>query len=197
MLDRPPPSTIASGSRMLITTASPRASRSAWRSSAAMRGLVAGGGAGRQIAGVVRAGSVAVAREGRDRRHRSPGSRACRTSTGCRGFRLRRGQGSGVWPHSPAMRCGPRWTLPCMTMPPPQPVPRMTPKTTPKPRAAPSVASLRAKQLASFSTRTSRSRACADVVVEAVAVQRDRVGVLDQAGGGADRRRECRCRRWR
>ena len=43
--------------------------------------------------------------------------------------------------------------------PAPQPVPKMTPNTTPNPVPAPSVASLRAKQLASFSTRTSRSRA--------------------------------------
>ena len=71
-------------------------------------------------------------------------------------------------------------------MPPPQPVPRMTPNTTPYPAPAPSLASLSAKQLASFSTRTSRASAGADVAVEAVAVQRDGVGVLDQAGGRAD-----------
>ena len=46
-----------------------------------------------------------------------------------------------------------------MTIPPPQPVPRITPNTTPNPAPAPSVASLRAKQLASFSTRTSRPSA--------------------------------------
>ncbi len=47
MLDRPPPSTITSGSRMSQITASPRASRSACRSSAARARRVAGGGARR------------------------------------------------------------------------------------------------------------------------------------------------------
>ncbi len=46
-------------------------------------------------------------------------------------------------------------------MPPPQPVPRITPNTTRQPAPAPSAASLSAKQLASFSTRTSRPSSAA------------------------------------
>ena len=42
-----------------------------------------------------------------------------------------RGQGSGLWPHSPVTWLRPRMTLPSTTTPPPQPVPRMTPNTTP------------------------------------------------------------------
>ena len=63
MLDMPPPSTMTSGSSRLTTCARPRASRSAWRSSAARAPRIARGGAGRD-AGASRAPwPVAVARQ--------------------------------------------------------------------------------------------------------------------------------------
>ena len=74
-------------------------------------------------------------------------------------------------------------------MPPPTPVPRITPNTRRWPAPAPSLASESAKQLASFSTRTSRPSARVEVVAERPAVQLGRVGVLDQAGGRRDRAR--------
>ena len=61
-----------------------------------------------------------------------------------------RGQGRGLWPHSPPMPLAPSITRPSTTTPPPTPVPRITPNTTRRPSAAPSVASDTAKQLASF-----------------------------------------------
>src|SRR5437016_946005 len=54
------------------------------------------------------------------------------------------------------MRFAPARHRPSTTIPPPTPVPRMTPNTTGAPAAAPSVASDRAKQFASFITRTGR-----------------------------------------
>ncbi len=39
------------------------------------------------------------------------------------------GQGSGLWPHSPAMALGPSTSLPRITTPPPTPVPMITPNT--------------------------------------------------------------------
>ena len=128
----------------------------------------------------------------------SRGSRAGRTSSAVRAAPRGAARAAELWPHSPRDRGGGlRCTRPSTTMPPPQPVPRMTPNTTRYPAPAPSAASLSAKQLASFSTRTSRPSSARRVAVERVAVERDRVGVLHQAGRRADRRPGCRCRRWR
>ncbi len=69
------------------------------------------------------------------------------------------GHGSGVWPHSPARPLAPSIKWPSNTRPPPHPVPRMTAKSSFDPAPAPSIASDSARQLASFETRTSRSRA--------------------------------------
>ena len=54
------------------------------------------------------------------------------------------------------MLCRPTSTRSFTTMPPPTPVPTITPNTMECPAPAPSTASDRAKQLASFSTFTSR-----------------------------------------
>ena len=107
MLDRPPPSTIDVGvdevddhgeaARQPVGVAGER------RAGARL----AGGGARRDAGGVARVGAVAVLREARGRRSASPGSCGGRTSRMGRGFRRRVGQGSGVWPHSPAMRWRP------------------------------------------------------------------------------------------
>src|SRR2546429_6096112 len=53
------------------------------------------------------------------------------------------------------MRFAPGRQRPSTTIPPPTPVPRITPNTTCAPAAAPSVASDRAKQFASFKDRKS------------------------------------------
>ena len=61
-------------------------------------------------------------------------------------------------PIRPPMPCAPPSTLPSTTTPPPTPVPAMTPNTTSAPAPAPSVASDRAKQLASLASRTGRAQ---------------------------------------
>ena len=66
------------------------------------------------------------------------------------------GPEAGMWPHSPAMAFGPVSTRPSTTMPPPTPVPRMTVNTIAAPAPAPSVASERARQLASLANATGR-----------------------------------------
>ena len=66
------------------------------------------------------------------------------------------------------MRLRPSTVLPPTTTPPPQPVPRIAPNTTRWPWAAPSVASDRAKQLASFSTRSGRPRAASTSLSKAM-----------------------------
>ena len=70
-------------------------------------------------------------------------------------------QGSGLWPHSPAIRFQPTSTCRLITIPPPTPVPRIAPNTTLASLAAPSTASESAKQFASFSIRTSLLSRCA------------------------------------
>jgi hypothetical protein len=73
-----------------------------------------------------------------------------------------------------------------MAMPPPTPVPRRTPKTVSKSRPAPSIASERAKQLASLATRGGRARAGLEVGLQGAADEPGGVGVLDEAGGVGD-----------
>ena len=68
------------------------------------------------------------------------------------------GQGSGLWPHSPAMALGPVQTRPSRTTPPPTPVPRMTPKTTRAPAAAPSTG-LRQREAVGVVREAQRARA--------------------------------------
>ena len=70
------------------------------------------------------------------------------------------------------------------------PSPRSTPNTTRAPAPAPSVASERAKQLASLARRTGPAEARFEVAGGAAAVEPGRVRVLDQAGGGGDRARD-------
>ena len=72
--------------------------------------------------------AVAVARPATGRRPRSRGNRGDRTSIAGPASSSR-GQGSGLWPHSPATWLRPRARR-STTTPPPQPVPRMTPNTT-------------------------------------------------------------------
>ena len=80
----------------------------------------------------------------------------------------------------------PRSTLPSTTTPPPQPVPRITPNTVPWPAPAPSVASDRAKQLASFSTRTSRPSNALMSRSNAWPFSAIELAFFTSAGGGAD-----------
>ncbi len=68
--------------------------------------------------------------------------------------------GKGLWPHSPAIALAPGSGRPATTMPPPTPVPSVAPNTTLAPAAAPSIASDRAKQLASLAIVTGRATAC-------------------------------------
>ena len=186
MLDSPPPSTITSGSSMLMTTASPRASRSAWRASA-LRARFARRRAGRNVAGIMRARAVAVARQ---RRAGDVGLQAAPIAAPAMaaGDFVSRGQGSGLCPHSPAIgagrdaRCRP---------------PRCRRRTGAQDNAehqpiagASAIHRLgKAKQLASFSTRTSRS-SFALISRSKVAVQRDRVGVLHPPGCRTDHARD-------
>ncbi len=185
MLDSPPPSTITSGSSRLITCASPRASRSAWRSSAACaRVSPAAARAGMPEASCAPSPSqsrasdgpaIQVSRQPRwPHQHCRPGS-----SSGC-------GQGSGLWPHSPVTWLRPRSTLPSTTTPPPQPVPRMTPNTDAVAGAG-AVGRFREREAVGVVLHPHLAvEQGADVAIERVAVQRDRVGVLHQAGGRAD-----------
>ena len=69
------------------------------------------------------------------------------------------GQGSGLCPHSPAKALRPVQICVPSVMPAPQPVPKMAANATCVPADAPSTASLTAKQLASFSTRTAQPSA--------------------------------------
>ena len=69
------------------------------------------------------------------------------------------GAGSGLCPHSPAIALAPTRIRPPIAMPPPTPVPRITPNTVPWPAPAPSIASDKAKQLASLAKRTGRPSA--------------------------------------
>ncbi len=151
MFDTPPPNTIASGSRISITTANARAIRSANRSSNTR--ACGSPACARSFASpaLIPAQRLKPVPESHCSKHptRPHQSRGC-TSSG-------RAHGSGVWPHSPPMPLAPSMTLRSTTTPPPQPVPRMTPNTTRDPDAAPSTASESAKQLASFSTRTGRA----------------------------------------
>ena len=71
---------------------------------------------------------------GRARRGTSRCSRGCRSSTPGPGHSPRRGQGSGLWPHSPATALGPTSTRPSTAMPPPVPSPRSR-RTRRAPRA--------------------------------------------------------------
>src|SRR5215472_12898107 len=64
-------------------------------------------------------------------------------------------------------------------MPPPTPVPRMMPKTVSAPAPAPSVASDKAKQLASLANLTGRP---SDIILQRVPDQPSGVGVFDKAG---------------
>ena len=91
---------------------------------------------------------------------RSRCSRCARRRT-CGGPSSAGVSGSGLWPHSPAIALAPTSGLPPITMPPPTPVPRVAPNTRSAPAAAPSIASDRAKQLASLAIATGLPRACA------------------------------------
>src|SRR3954464_556385 len=71
-------------------------------------------------------------------------------------------------------------------MPEPAPVPRITAQTTSAPEPAPSTASERARQLASFSTRPPAER-LRHVPVQRPAVEPNRVGVFHNTCGLRDR----------
>ncbi len=132
MLDSPPPSTIASGSSRLMTCARPRARRSVWRARRLLGARLAGGGTGRQAAGVVRIRAVAVARQGGAGDEGLQAAPLAAPALRAGEFVRRAARAAGLWPHSPATRVR-RRDAPARppTMPPPTPVPRMTPNTTP------------------------------------------------------------------
>ncbi len=71
-------------------------------------------------------------------------------------------------------------------MPPPQPVPKMTPNTTPWPAPAPSDRLGQREAVGVVLHPHLAAQQGADLAVERMAVQRDRVGVLHQSGGRAD-----------
>ena len=187
MLDSPPPSTITSGIEQVDDLRQPARQPVGVAVQRGLRARFAGGGAGRDgRRRRARPGRRSRARA-RGRRPRSPGSRAGRTSSAGPAIRRAAARAAGCGPTRRRPGCGPASTLPSTTMPPPQPVPRMTPNTTPLAGAG-AVASPREGR---SSWRRSppaprRPSSAADVAVEGVAVQRDRVGVLHQPGRRAD-----------
>ena len=185
MFDRPPPSTMASGSSRLMTCARPRARRSAWRARAAGRaGRPRRRGLG-QAAGVVRVRAVAVARQAGagDEGLQAAAQAAPALRAGVFGRESARAAGCG-----PTRR--PRRAGRDAPARPPRCRRRAGAEDDAEHQAVAGAgavgASDRVKQLASFSTRTSRPSRRADVRVERMAVQRGGVGVLHQPGGGAD-----------
>ena len=99
----------------------------------------------------------------------------------------RRARAGGCGPISPATPLTPSIILPSTTTPPPQPVPMITPNTTCAPAPAPSVASDRAKQLASLATRRfDPEGGFSQVLVEGLVVQPGRIGAAHQARLGGD-----------
>jgi hypothetical protein len=90
-----------------------------------------------------------------------PSTLCVRTSSGARGYSSDMAHGRGLWPHSPPIPRGPSTNLPLTTRPPPHPVPNITPNTIRAFPAAPSMASDKAKQFASFASRTGVASATA------------------------------------
>ena len=189
MFDSPPPSTMTSGSTMLITDASARAKPAlvAIETAARARRRRAGARRDRRSPARPRRRARCSRARARDPRETSRCSRSGRSNTAGPGRSSSCGAGSGLWPHSPAMALAPTTTRPFTTRPPPVPVPMITPNTTAAPAAAPSVASDSAKQLASLASRTGRPSARARSLGKRMAVQPGGVGVLDQSGGRRDR----------
>ena len=139
-----------SGSRMLTTCASARASRSAWRSSAAAAARIAGRGAGGQPLASRAPGAVRI---GRQRRAAEEGldAAALAAPAGRAGIFLgASSRAAGCGPIRRRRGCGLPGCARRRRSRPPTPVPRMTAKTTPYPAPAPSAASLMARQLASL-----------------------------------------------
>ena len=128
---------------------------------------------------------------GQDPRERSRCTRGGRNNTPGRDARRHAGHGSGLWPHSPAIPLGPVKTSPRTTMPAPVPVPTMTPKHdfgARRPRHRPPRRRQSSSRRWRFGPRvpSRRSRSAS----KRLADEPDRVGVLDEAGGGGDRSRD-------
>ena len=184
MLDRPPPSTIASGSSRLTTCASARASRSAWRSSAAAARASPAAARGRQRRRHRARPARRHRRRARGRRGRSRGSPAGRTSSAGRDAPPPSIQGSGLWPHSPATRLRPSNSARRATTPPPTPVPRMTAKTIAEPRAG-AVGRLAHREAVGVVGEPHRAgQPRLQVRVQRPAVQPGGIGTAHQAGRG-------------
>ena len=185
MFDTPPPRTMASGSKTLMTDASPRASRRSYRDTdarspprrrprARSRWPPRRGG---------RRPRLVVPREAGTRQKRLDAPRAAAVARRSRPLVRPPATAIGLCPHSPAIAFAPVTTRPLTTSPPPTPVPRITPNTTGSPAAAPSVASESAKQFASFASRTGRPSRVGQILRQRAAVQPRRVRVLDEARG--------------
>ncbi len=186
MLDSPPPSTIASGSSRLITCASPRASRSACRASAAAAARLPGGGARR-------AGRRRPARPARPRpppapgrRPASPGSPTWPHQQCGSGRSAGVTQGSGLCPHSPAMRLRPGDHPPVHHDPGAAAGADDDAEHRPRARAR-AVRRLRQGEAVGVVLDPHRAaERLGQVPVQRVAVQADGVGVLHQPGRRAD-----------
>ena len=100
-----------------------------------------------------------------------------------------------MWPHSPAMALAPTSIGRPTTIPPPTPVPRMTPNTLAQPAAAPSLASDKAKQLASLASRTARPSAASRSRPNGRPFSQVELAFLTRPVRGDQRCRECRPRR--
>ena len=133
--------------------------------------------------------------QARARQGRAPGSRAARTSTAAADTRPAAAR---------AAACGPTRRRSGAARPAPARPPRCRRRSpcrgsrrtrSARPAPPPSAASLSAKQLASFSTRTGRPIAAVEVPVQRVADQDLRVGVLHQPGRRADHARNADARR--
>ena len=150
--DIPPPSTMTSGSSTLITDASERARRSSYRERLSSQ-------APRSPRERAAAPSASHGRgPGPDLTDRSRYSLYARSSSPDEASQPPPAPAAGCGPTPPRSRSA--RSAPCRPprSPPPTPVPRITPNTTFAPRPAPSTASDRAKQLASFAMRTSLPR---------------------------------------
>ena len=138
MFDMPPPRTMTSGSRTLMTLASARAIRVLVALQRRLGRASPARGARRRSSGRRSsrrpASRCVVARQARARTETSRCSRGARSSTPGPGRSSSSGHGSGLWPHSPAMAFGAGQHLPvARRCPPPVPVPTMTPNTTSAP----------------------------------------------------------------
>ena len=127
--------------------------------------------------------------ETRTGQERLDAARAAAIAGRTRRFVRAQARAAGCGPIRRRSQLAPPRICPSMAMPPPTPVPRIAPNTVLQPAAAPSIASDRAKQLASLARRTGRASAASRSPLQRAADQPGGIGVLDQAGGRRDRAR--------